>query len=65
MHNHNRQKEYILTDDRNTLKLKAEESGRQSLWRRVGEQAKTERGAVREREIEEIVLFYEGLSRIP
>lgn len=65
IHNHNRQKGYMQTTDRIALKLRAEESGRQSHWQRVGEQAKKERGAVREREIEGIVLHYEALSRIP
>lgn len=65
IHNHNRQKGYMQTSDRIALKLRAEESGRQSLWQRVGEQAKKDRGAVPEREIEGIVLCYEALCRIP
>lgn len=65
MHNHNRQKEYIRTADRNMLKLKAGESARQSVWRQNGERAMAERAAVKERALEEIVLFYEGLSGIP
>lgn len=55
----------MQTTDRIALKLRAEESGRQSHWQQVGEQAKKERGAVREREIEGKVLCYEALSRIP
>lgn len=38
----------MQTTDRTALKLRAEESGRQSLWQQVGEQAKKERGAARE-----------------
>lgn len=43
IHNHNRQKGYMQTTDRIALKLRAEESGRQSHWQWVGEQAKKER----------------------
>lgn len=47
IHNHNRQKGYKQTTDRIAVNLRAGESGRQSAW--VGEQAKTERRAVRQR----------------
>lgn len=54
----------MQTTDRIALKLRAEESGRQSLWQHTGEQTEKERGAVREREMERIALCFETLSRI-
>lgn len=53
----------MQTTDRIALKLRAEESGRQSLWQHIGEQAKEERGAVRQRagDRERIVLCFEAL----
>lgn len=56
----------MQTTDRIALKLRTEESGRQSLWQHIGEQAKEERGAVRQRagDRERIVLCFEALSRI-